>query len=294
LARQWQYIAVVERVTVVEREPLASEFAALGISVELREIDFHPPNSVVVGDERAPRRRALVAESDKSWRSLSWATCGGGVSLQPRYICAEVRNADLPLGVAPEAVAHCFFEQLGFLEQRGLSGQRGLPEQLGVGCGVLALTSADVAAYATGAASEGRVMATALVTVGLANALRVGEPHAGAPRRYLPDTINLACWVNVPLTFEAQLEALSIVTQARTLEVLEAQVPSLEQNGWASGTGTDCVTLFTSDESADVERYAGMHTTVGRVLGSAARRAVGTAVRTWKIKRARAQAEISR
>lgn len=285
---------MVDSVERAERDTLASEFTELGIALALREIDFCPPQAGgMVAGESAPRRRALVAACDRSWRCLSWATCGGGVSVQRRYVCAEVRNADLPLGVAPEAVAQCFFEQLGYLAPQGCIAQPGCSETRDGASGVLALTSADVGAYRTAAAREAEVVAVALVTVGLANALRVGEPHAGPPRRYLPDTINLACWVNVPLTLEAQLEALSIVTQARTLEVLEAQVPSLEQNGWASGTGTDCISLFTSDGTA-VERYAGMHTTVGRVLGSAARQAVGSAVRSWKVKRARAQAEISR
>jgi adenosylcobinamide amidohydrolase len=210
---------------------------------------------------------------------LSWATVGGGVSREQRYVCAEVRNADLPLGVEPRAVIARFLSELQ------------------CDSGVVALTSADIAKYRTGFVRDGEVCAAALVTAGLANALRVGEPSAGPPRRYLPDTINLVCWVNVPLTLEAQLEALSIVTQARTLEVLKAEVPSLEQNGFATGTGTDCITLFSSDEGSGAanpwQLYAGMHTTVGRVLGRATREAVALVVSAWLAK-ARANATLSR
>jgi adenosylcobinamide amidohydrolase len=247
-------------------------FAHLGIELTLRVLPWAalPPQS---GSEQ---RRVLAAECERPWRALSWAMHGGGVRTERRYVCAEVRNADLPLGIEPQTVVGRFLHELGY------------------DSAIVTLTSADVGAYATGSAREGEVVAAVVVTAGLANALRVGEVNAGPPRRYLPDTINMACWVNVPLTFEAQLEAMSIVTQARTLEVLEAQVPSLEQNGWASGTGTDCIALFTLDESEAQHRYAGMHTAVGRVLGRAAREAVGSVVRAWKIAKERANAQVSR
>lgn len=249
---------------------VTSGFTQLGIAVSLREIPWQPIEATAdVSHAAHEQRRALVAECACMWQSLSWATVGGGRSREQRYVCAEVRNADLPLGVEPRAVVARF---LSALERAS---------------GVVALTSANVAQYRAGFAREGDVCAAALVTAGLANALRVGEPSAGAPRRYLPDTINLACWVNVPLTFEAELEALSIVTQARTLEVLEAKVPSLEQNGWATGTGTDCISLFTAEPQlagGQVQCYAGMHTAVGRVLGRATRQAVAAVVSAWLAK----------
>lgn len=246
-------------------------FAELGIDVSVREIPW--PSSAVTNDASHPReerRRALVAECAAPWQSLSWATYRGGRSCEQRYVCAEVRNDDLPLGVEPRSVIERFLSELV------------------CDSGVVALTSANIAQYRAGFARDGAVCAAVLVTAGLANALRVGQASSGPPRRYLPDTINLACWVNAPLTFEAQLEALSIVTQARTLEVLEAKVPSLEQDGWATGTGTDCITLFSSEQQlgagVELHCYAGMHTTVGRVLGRATRQAVASVVRAWLAK----------
>lgn len=247
-------------------------FAHLGIELTLRVV----PWTSVSHTSDPEQRRVLVAEGQKPWRALSWALYGGGVKTERRYVCAEVRNADLPVGVDPHAVVRRFLGRMGH------------------DSAVVTLTSADIGAYATGSAREAEVVAAVIVTAGLANALRVGEVSAGPPRRYLPDTINMACWVNVPLTFEAQLEAMSIVTQARTLEVLEAKVPSLEQNGWASGTGTDCIALFTLDEPAAQQHYAGMHTAVGRVLGRAARDAVGSVVSAWKSAKERANGRVSR
>lgn len=240
-------------------------FAELGVDVGLRSVAWPTPDASGVN-----QRRVLVARGQEPWRALSWAIGGGGLRTTSRYVCAEVRNADLPVEVSPEAVVSQFLSQLN------------------VTSAVVTLTSANIAAYATGSAQGAGVTACTLVTAGLANALRVGESVEGVPRRYLPGTINVACWVNVPLTFEAQLEAMSLITQARTLEIIEAQVPSLEQNGWATGTGTDCISLFTPDEMSTeaCQRYSGMHTAVGRVLGRSVRDAVAKAVCDWRLARA--------
>ncbi len=264
----------------VPSERVTRGFAAMGLDIGVRHVQW-PNQSAAAGVSHGETsvRRALVVECDGAWDTLSWATVGGGLRCERRYVCAEVRNSDLPLGVQPRDVVSRFLQELGS------------------DSGVVALTSANIAEYRAAFTSDGELAAAVVVTAGLANALRVGEPSVGPPRRYLPDTINLACWVNAPLTTEARLEALSIVAQARTLEVLEAKVPSLEQNGWATGTGTDCITLFSrrdADTSASAMCYAGMHTAVGRVLGRATREAVADVVRAWQVAKARSQATLSR
>lgn len=244
-------------------------FGLLGVSVQLREVPWVATRALA---GEPGQRRALVAEAAEAWCCSSWATAGGGVSKASRYVCAEVRNSDLPLGVDPQAVVQRFLDELHYTSA------------------IVTLTSANVAAHVMAGSREDDVIAGVLVTAGLANALRVGEPSVGPPRRYLPDTINMACWVNTALTLEGQLEAMSIATQARTLAVLEAKVPSLDGNGWASGTGTDCIALFTPDRVERAVRYAGLHTAVGRALGRAARDAVARVVNDWKRAKERANA----
>jgi adenosylcobinamide amidohydrolase len=184
------------------------------------------------------------------------------------YCCFEVRNSDLPLGVDPETIITRFSNSLG------------------VGTAVATLTSADIGAFCSRFAEEQGVVAFALATSGFANALRVGELGSNPVRAYMPDTINIACWVNRTLSFEARLEALSIITQARTLAMLEAGIESSDGTGIATGTGTDCITLFTLHEdvtngfgptATQSIAYSGMHTTVGRVLGKAVRDVMNTA-----------------
>lgn len=220
-------------------------------------------------------RRALVASSKTAWQTLGWAPHGGGDSTSSTYCCFEVRNSDLPLGVEPKAVLDRFLNALE------------------VPTPVATLTSADIGAYCMGTASEQDVTAVALVTSGFANALRVGELAAAPREHYIPDTINIACWLDCWLSLEARLEALSIIAQARTLAVLEAKLQSSDGTGVATGTGTDCVTLFTriphasnnarttSGGTAEPLTYAGMHTTVGRVVGKAVREAMTAATARW-------------
>lgn len=226
----------------------------------------------------AKPRRALLARFSHPWESASWALLGGGFGEASGYVCCEVRNEDLPIGLD---ATHLLRERL-----RGLS-VHGMAE----GCTdwVATMTSAHVAGYACGQAHEQAATACTLVTAGFANALRVGESQRGLARAYQPGTINLACWVNQPLTREAKLEALSIVAQARTLEVLDARVPSFDESGWATGTGTDCLVLFSPRPAPYQSRhaYTGMHTALGQVIGAAVREAMREAIEGWR-KRGRA------
>ena len=127
----------------------------------------------------------------------------------------------------------------------------------------------------------GPVRAVAVATTGLSNLLRVGDaPGALAP----VDTINVIAWLSRPLMLGARLEALTIATEARTLAVHAAGLPSRRSGGHATGTGTDCIALLTplSVEGASAgSAYAGKHTAVGAVLGRAVHTAVAAGVASW-------------
>ena len=125
------------------------------------------------------------------------------------------------------------------------------------------------------------VRSRCIATVGLGNALRAGDPPGPAGRI---GTINLLCHVDVPLTDEALLEAMSIATEARTASVLEAAVPSLRSGLPATGTGTDCIVMATP-LAGRREPYAGKHTRIGHVVGAAVAQAVRRAVAEWKAER---------
>src|SRR5690606_3884608 len=102
------------------------------------------------------------------------------------------------------------------------------------------LTARYLRPYADAEASALDARARAIVTSGLGNALRAGDPPAG-PKSV--GTINVLCWVSEPLSEAALLEALALASEARTLALLELRYPSVVSERPATGTGTDCIAL---------------------------------------------------
>jgi adenosylcobinamide amidohydrolase len=200
---------------------------------------------------------SVVLDWERPQRALSWAIYNGGLTQACSLAICQVRNADLPETVDPTALLRERTTALGRSTAIGL------------------LTSADITRAGVELAEVCGARAGALATVGLGNALRVGD----APTAARAGTINIACWVDVPLSAEALLEAMSIVVAARTMVVLEAGVQSTVSDGGATGTGTDCVVMtcpWSNDPAA--QRYAGMHTSIGSAIGRAVSGAVAASL----------------
>jgi len=110
--------------------------------------------------------------------------------------------------------------------------------------------------------------ARCLATIGLSNALRIGDlPRTTA---YFPGTINILLQVSCPLSECALLEALSLVAEARAAAVLDGHVPSSVGKTIATGTGIDCIVVASplhSDYDSELV-YAGKHTDLGYLIGS--------------------------
>ena len=185
-------------------------------------------------------------------RVLSWAPHGAGYTPADAILWREVRNADL----TPE------FDAEGWLAAQMPQGAVGM------------LTSRDVGTFHESFAEVEGVTAHCLATVGLSNGESVGRrlPYHSADY----GTINIGLVTNATLTEAAQLEAMSIVVQARTVGVMAAGV-SLA-TGLATGTGTDCVALACLPGQG---RYAGLHTAVGEAVGAAVRDCLTRASQAW-------------
>jgi adenosylcobinamide amidohydrolase len=155
-----------------------------------------------------------------------------------------------------------------FLKMR--LAEASIPQAVGL------LTSADLEGYGDDERTGEGITVRSLATVGLANALRVGD----LPR--LPEpvgTINLFCQVSRPLSKEAFLEALSLASEARTTALLESGVLSAESGLPATGTGTDCI-VIAAPLSGETLCYAGKHTLAGHLLGASALEAVRSGMKT--------------
>jgi len=112
-------------------------------------------------------------------------------------------------------------------------------------------------------------------TVGLSNALRVGDP---ATYEETPGTINLIVVVDQPATESALVEAVAITTEAKTRALHEGQVQSTVSNAPATGTGTDCVAIA-CPRGKPAYQYCGKHTLLGEMLGQGVFAAVVEGIR---------------
>ncbi len=203
----------------------------------------------------------LVARLPGAHRTLSWGIVGGGLSESETVVWREVRNRDLGPSVDPVALLSESLSQTGFPDAVGL------------------LTSAPLADYGSATETMGGIVATCIATVGLANALTTGDPPDARPKKF--GTINLLVWVSEGLSEAATIEALSIATEARTLAVLSARVPSRVSGNPATGTGTDCI-VIASPLSASGATYAGKHTVIGSLIGQVCLRAMEQGIDNWR------------
>jgi len=104
------------------------------------------------------------------------------------------------------------------------------------------------------------------ITVGTANAVRAGDP-ATADLPVSVGTINIILVTNVRLTSPAMVEAVQVVTEAKTATLAEAKVFSKVSGVLATGTGTDA-TVILSGHGPRVQ-YVGTHTRMGALISRA-------------------------
>jgi adenosylcobinamide amidohydrolase len=203
--------------------------------------------------QRAPNW--LIADLETPHAVTSWALVGGGDRVARVVAWHQVRNAELPQEIDARAL----------LRER-LAAQR-LDDAVGL------MTSGDLGAAVDVTAGAARCLAT----VGLSNALRVGDPP-GMPE--VAGTINLLVVVSVPLAREARLEALALAAEARTAAVLAHAVPSMRSGLHATGTGTDCIVVASPADDRGAT-FCGKHTPLGHDVGRAVFEAVDRGTASW-------------
>jgi adenosylcobinamide amidohydrolase len=203
--------------------------------------------------------RWLVAAFANVHRTASWALAGGGIARARQVAWHLVTESELRPPVDAKELL------------RARLAERGLPGAVGM------MTSHRLDAYRDASAVHGTVTARCIVTVGLGNALRIGDPPGVAGRI---GTINLLCRVSVSLTERGLLEALSLAAEARTAAVLRGGVASRRTGLPATGTGTDCIVIAAPLEGRGQD-YAGKHTALGHVIGAAVEEAVFGGAAAW-------------
>lgn len=206
------------------------------------------------------RDRWLLARFAEDHDVLSWAIIGGGARQTRTVAWYQVSKGDLPVHLDAQK----------FLRQR--LQKISAPDAVGL------LTERSLEAFVDVEKRYGEVSARCIATVGLSNALRVGEPPDPEHRA---GTINLLCRVSAPLSEEGLVEAVAIAAEARALAVLESGVVSLSSALPATGTGTDCI-VVAAPRSGEPAPYAGKHTALGHVIGAAVYEAMRQGVEKWR------------
>lgn len=118
----------------------------------------------------------------------------------------------------------------------------------------------------------GELYFSAIVTAGLENARRAGDPAdviASDCDCALPaGTINLVLSTNASLAPAAMVEALMIATEAKAAVLESLNVRSAKSAAIATGTGTDAIAIV-SDPNGVPLRYVGKHVVAGEMLAQA-------------------------
>lgn len=120
----------------------------------------------------------------------------------------------------------------------------------------------------------------ALTTAGVrTNAVRAGDPASFYEENGKFGTINTIILINSHLDYETMLEAFMTATEAKTVALNDLKIPSRYSNGYATGTGTDGLCIFSNLESDNTLTNAGKHSKLGELIGQCVIESVRNAVR---------------
>lgn len=108
---------------------------------------------------------------------------------------------------------------------------------------------------------------TAITTAGVrTNAVRAGDNGEFHERNGKFGTINTIILINANLAYETLLESFMTATEAKTVALNDLKIPSQYSNGYATGTGTDGLCVFSNLESDNVLTNAGKHSKLGEFI----------------------------
>lgn len=121
---------------------------------------------------------------------------------------------------------------------------------------------------------------TALTTAGVrTNAVRAGDPAAFYEENGKFGTINTIILINANLAYETLLDAFMTATEAKSVALNDLKIPSQYSNGYATGTGTDGLCIFSNLESGNVISNAGKHSKLGELIGQCVIESVKKAIK---------------
>jgi len=140
-----------------------------------------------------------------------------------------------------------------------------------VGVAVGMMTAADTGSFRKVRRKEQGVEVTALVTAGISNAGRAGDPAECRDMISGPasetGTINIIILTNARLTPAAMVEAVQTATEAKSAALQDMNIRNPKIGTLATGTGTDAVAVASGFGPARIS-YCGKHMRFGEILAS--------------------------
>lgn len=130
------------------------------------------------------------------------------------------------------------------------------------------MTAASMRSFELAHCSVGTIQIFALGTVGLQNARAAGDPADVEACAMHPDrvgTINLVVGTNAKMTEAAMVEAVMIVTEAKSRVLSELDIRSAVSGEIATGTGTDAIAIVSGDGPEEIV-YCGKHVDIGEKI----------------------------
>ncbi|MEE1128639.1 MAG: adenosylcobinamide amidohydrolase [Methanobrevibacter sp.] len=108
---------------------------------------------------------------------------------------------------------------------------------------------------------------TAITTAGVrTNASRAGDPSSYYEEYGKFGTINTIILTNVALGNDTLIDAVMTATEAKAVALNDLRIPSQYSNGYATGTGTDGIAIFSNMETDNVLSNAGKHSKLGELI----------------------------
>ena len=209
----------------------------------------------------------LVVHLVKPRRVLSSAPFNGGVTHADRLLILKVMdNFDGVKGP---------FEPLEKTFQNNCRQNRWTGVTVGM------MTSATMSSFRYITRKEGAVEIAVLVTAGVSNARRAGDPaeyRLFDTAEIIGGTINIIVLTNATLTPAAQVEAVMVVTEAKAAVLQDLDVTSPVTGSTATGTGTDATAVINGFGSTDIA-FCGKHTLFGEMLASATMAAISSSLK---------------
>ena len=206
------------------------------------------------------REQTLVIDLDGRKRVLSSAPQGGGLT-----VVSYILNHQ----VDPNPFANGNRSMVFRDPARTL---RELAVHMGIHAPTVGLmTAVPMTQVVTARALADGLWVECFATVGITNAVRVGEwPPDGLDdsQSRKPGTINIILITNASLSQAAMVGAVQVVTEAKSCVLRDHDVPSSQSGVAATGTGTDAVVIASSlRRQGPGHLYSGTHTVIGAMIG---------------------------